>query len=375
MVNITSTNILDIVALALIALHFGVPLIYYIYLKRKWLNRPWNIGVDLNHTPRMTIIIPTYNEADFIEKKMDNIYKQDYPRDKLEIVVVDSASTDGTPEKVEEWHRKNPDIRLKLIREPVRRGKLYAVLNAINKVVNDTDIIVLTDADAFFQPDSLKHLAKYFKDESVGAVTASIKYMKDRNMIEDIYREFYNQVRIAESKKHSTPVHNGPLQAFKADIIRRVGLPDFPGADDSAFASYIAFAGYRAIQVDDVWVYEPYRGSTLRRKIRRAQHLTLSFLYTKKHAKKKGVYRRTIFEHIWYIEYYLHIVNPWLLLTATLLLVTSLIQGSLLAMIPLLLGATVLVTLRPAKTWILQQIYLIIAMIKNIWTRSETWSH
>ena len=42
----------------------------------------------------MTIIVPTYNEAGLIESKLDNIFEQDYPKDLMSIIVVDSASTD-----------------------------------------------------------------------------------------------------------------------------------------------------------------------------------------------------------------------------------------------------------------------------------------
>jgi len=59
-------SILDTIALALITIHFGIPLAYYLYLKKKWLPRPWNIRLDPNYKPKTTIIIPTYNEVESI---------------------------------------------------------------------------------------------------------------------------------------------------------------------------------------------------------------------------------------------------------------------------------------------------------------------
>jgi len=55
--------LLELVALALAGIHFGVPLAYYFYLKRAYLNKPWNVKVDENYRPRVTVIVPTYNEA------------------------------------------------------------------------------------------------------------------------------------------------------------------------------------------------------------------------------------------------------------------------------------------------------------------------
>lgn len=67
--------LLELVAIALITIHFEVPLIYYWYLKTKWLNKPWNIKVNSNYKPKTTIIVPTYNEVHLIEEKLDNIYQ------------------------------------------------------------------------------------------------------------------------------------------------------------------------------------------------------------------------------------------------------------------------------------------------------------
>jgi len=55
--------LLELVALTLAGVHFGVPLAYYFYLKRAYLNRPWDIKVDEDYRPRVTVIVPTYNEA------------------------------------------------------------------------------------------------------------------------------------------------------------------------------------------------------------------------------------------------------------------------------------------------------------------------
>jgi cellulose synthase/poly-beta-1,6-N-acetylglucosamine synthase-like glycosyltransferase len=93
-------DLLLALAIALALFHFGFPLSYYLYLKRRWLNKPWEIRRDPSYKARVSIIIPTYNEALLIESKLDDIMRQNYPKDLVEIIVVDSASTDGTPEAV-----------------------------------------------------------------------------------------------------------------------------------------------------------------------------------------------------------------------------------------------------------------------------------
>ncbi len=364
---------LELLALVLAGVHFGVPLLYYWYAKTKWLPKPWNIKTHPDYKPKVTIIIPTYREAEFIWNRLDNIYAQDYPRSLVEVIVVDSASDDGTVDLVKKWTSEHRDVNLKLIEEPERKGKLSAVLKSLKHVSSESSIVVFTDADAFWEPDTLNKATTYFADPSVGAVTASITYSRD-DVFENVYRNYYNVVRVAESKIYATPVHNGPFLAIRTELLRKFGLPTFPGSDDSSFGSYIALLGFRAIQVDDVAVIEPVRGSQFRRKVRRAQHLLLSFLKTKRYTKKLGVYRYTkSFEKIWKVEWWLHVVNPWLLLACAILLVMGAFYGFLNAIILLGIGLMLLV-LKAYRMWVLQQLYLVIAAVRNLWTKEIAWS-
>jgi len=69
--------LLETIAIALTAAHFGTPLLYY-WRAKKWLKRPWDIAPDPTYRPHVTVIVPTYNEAPLVEEKLDNIYEQDY---------------------------------------------------------------------------------------------------------------------------------------------------------------------------------------------------------------------------------------------------------------------------------------------------------
>jgi cellulose synthase/poly-beta-1,6-N-acetylglucosamine synthase-like glycosyltransferase len=365
--------LLAFVALTLAGIHFGIPLVYYLYLKSRYLNKPWDIKVDENHKPKVTIVIPTYREAEFILDRLDNIYVQNYPRNLMEVIVVDSASDDGTIDLVRKWASEHRDVNFKLVEEPERRGKLSAVLEALKHVSSESSIVVFTDADASWEPDALDKATKYFADSSVGAVTASIIYSNDETF-ENVYRNYYNIVRVAESKIYATPVHNGPFLAIRTELLRKFGLPTFDGSDDSSFGSYIALLGFRAIQVDNVAVKEPVRGSQFRRKVRRAQHLLLSFLKTKQYIKNLGVYRYTKpFEKVWRMEWWLHVVNPWFLIVCIISLLIGVFYGSFIT--PILLGiGLMLLMLKVYRTWVLQQLYLIIATVRNLWTREIAWS-
>jgi len=257
--------------------------------------------------------------------------------------------------------------------EPVRRGMVYALNYALNYVSDDSDIVVFTDVDAFWDSTTLKKVAIRFSDPKVGAVTVSIAPLES-DTFEETYRSYYNVVRLAESKVHSTPIHNGALVAFRKTLLKAIGgLPTYTGNDDSTPASLIAFMGYRSIQIDDAIVREPLREKQFWRKVRRAQHLLLHFLYTKRYAKKLGIYRPSAFDHIWRIECFLHLANPWMLILSTILLIASaLLYHNLLATILLALGAILLLH-KPYRMWILNQLILVIASIRNLVTREIAW--
>ena len=364
-----SMTVLFLIALTLLALHFGVPLIYYVYAKTKWLKKEWNIRMDGSYRPRISIIIPTFNEEEYVKKKLDNLLEQGYPLDLIEVLIVDDGSKDKTLDIVKEWMKNHPELNVKLIISESRKGKMKGIFDALKYVSGE--LVVITDADAMLGKNAILNTIKYFADPSVGALTASLKYYAGKLVeYENVYRDYYNVIRIAESKVHSTPIHSGVYQVVRRDILEKV--PREPYIEDCFIASCIAFSGYRAIQVDDVWSYEPMRGSTIRTKIRRAQFNISTFLNTKKITERTNTYKQSPFDYIWKIEWYLYVINPWLLILGTTLLVMTLTQGFMISGFLLILGLILLVS-KTFRTWILQQVYLIVAMLKNLQSIETMW--
>jgi cellulose synthase/poly-beta-1,6-N-acetylglucosamine synthase-like glycosyltransferase len=361
-------SFLGIIAYAIGLGHFIVPLSYYGYLRR-YRDKSWAIIVDYKFRPKIAVILPTYNESDVIERRLDNLRQQTYPRELTKVIVVDS-SNDGTAELVENFAIS--DVSVELIRESKRTGKLKAIFLALDYVPQDTGAVVLTDADAVWEPDALEKAMRYLSDPEVACVTSGITYLQpEHDVLEHIYRDYYNTVRCCESKIHSTPIQNGPFVAIKAEVLRRVGLPSFTGSDDSIFGSLFALAGYRAIQVDDIIVREPVRTQSARM-IRRAQTLLFNFLLTKRYAKKMGTYRKSSFEKVWRIEWWLNIANPWLLLTSATLIVADIAFGSILSL-GILIVALALLFLKTARMWVLHQLYVVLATIRSARARAVVW--
>src|SRR3989344_5484463 len=66
----------------------------------------------MNKFPSVSIVVPAYNEEKNISMALDSLVNLDYPKDKLEILVVDDASTDSTVDVVNNYIKKYKFIRL-----------------------------------------------------------------------------------------------------------------------------------------------------------------------------------------------------------------------------------------------------------------------
>ncbi|HEX5152927.1 MAG TPA: glycosyltransferase [Parafilimonas sp.] len=110
--------------------------------------------------PDISVIIPTYNYAHYIIEAINSILQQDYPQEKVEIIVVDDGSTDNTSEVLHEF------ISSKTIQYSYQenKGKASATYKAIQKCSGK--YIFNLDADDYFLPDKLKYTVNIFEDDA-----------------------------------------------------------------------------------------------------------------------------------------------------------------------------------------------------------------
>ena len=120
--------------------------------------------------PYITIQLPVYNEMYVMERLLDNIAKIDYPKDKLEIQVLDD-STDETVETTLKHVQKlqATGLDIKHITRTDRKGFKAGALKEGLEIAKGS-IIAIFDSDFLPQKDWLKHTIPYFKDEAIGVV-------------------------------------------------------------------------------------------------------------------------------------------------------------------------------------------------------------
>lgn len=218
---------------------------------------------------RMSVVIPTYQESGVIGARLTNILDQRTPIH--EVVVIDSASSDGTVEAAQAWGSAHPELPLRVLRLPERLGKAHA-LEAVRTSLTG-DLVVMTDASTSWPPNTLPRVPLAFAESKVGAVSG---VYQPAGAGEAAAREaslWGRKVRLSllESRADSTSYLMGELLAVRRELFPK--LPADTIADDVAIALAVRRQGYRSIIVPDLAVSEPVLatpGERWRQKLRRA---------------------------------------------------------------------------------------------------------
>ncbi len=178
--------------------------------------------------PPVTIVVPVYNGARTIGACLESILKQTYPRDKLEVIVVNNMSTDNTFGIFQELQHQNQNIAMNWI-STASKGKSFA-LNAGYHSSNGLFLCNI-DADVELHPDAIHNAMKYFETfPEAGAITAAIEVLPEeedvgplrRILAECEYLEYYSSFRIG--RQYQTATNSlftlaGAFSMFRREIL------------------------------------------------------------------------------------------------------------------------------------------------------------
>ena len=203
--------------------------------------------------PKVSIIVPAYNEEDTLKGTVYSLLNLDYPKDKLEIVVVDDGSKDKTLEIARQFEKKGVMVFTKIN----QGGKGYALNFGLTKCSGE--FVGCLDADSFVQTNALKKMIGYFDDERVMAVTPSIKVWKDNNILQKIQRvEYLMGVFLRKSFSYLDSIHvtPGPFTIYRKKFFDNYGGYDSGNlTEDIEVALRIQRQGFRIENCMDANVY------------------------------------------------------------------------------------------------------------------------
>jgi cellulose synthase/poly-beta-1,6-N-acetylglucosamine synthase-like glycosyltransferase len=311
-------------------LFFGVPAVYFLYMKRRSSGK-WGLDIDSGYSPSATILIPVFNEEKVIRLKLENLSKLVYPLDKMEVILVNDCSTDGTLPIVNDYIAAHPMPKISIFDSKEHLGKTGCLNKALKNI--QADVVIISDADCFWPSDILAKALSYLSDPTVGAITARELLLNPSDtwvtMGEQFYDSTIQSIRIGESKLHSTIFFQGGFAAYK-----RSAIMEFNHAtDDSGTALDIVQSKKRALLIPEIGFFTV--SPTVWRnkvsvKIRRAsqlQHLWARCL----NLFVKG--KLAIPKRIALPEIFLHLFNPLLLVALAVLSVAVVVAYPLLGLV------------------------------------------
>jgi glycosyltransferase involved in cell wall biosynthesis len=187
----------------LVYTHVGYPVLLALLARRE--RRP----PAPDELPSVSLIVAAHDEEQVIERRVDNALALDYPRGRLELIISSDGSTDAT---VARARAAGADLVLDL----PRGGKIRAQDAAVERARGE--IVAFSDANAYWEPDSLRALVAAFGDRDVGYVCGQVRFVDDAGAnMEGLYWRYEMWVRSLESRLAGVTGGNGAIYAVRKD--------------------------------------------------------------------------------------------------------------------------------------------------------------
>ncbi len=240
-----------------IIIYFSI--FFSLYMTFLWLlvlwenkNKLYKSGLKKNH-PSVSIIVPCFNEEKTVVKTVHSLLNLNYPKNKLEILVIDDGSTDKTFQKAKLLERYK---QVKVFHK--ENGGKYTALNyGLSKT--KAEFVGCLDADSFVSPQALRLIMSSFTNNNIAAVTPSLKVHRPKNALQSIQKIEYIFgifLRKVITFLDAILVTPGPFSIFRKKVLDEVG-PYRCGHDteDMEMALRLQSKNYRITNVLNAHVY------------------------------------------------------------------------------------------------------------------------
>ena len=203
--------------------------------------------------PNVCMIVPCFNEEKTVIKTVHSLLNLDYPKDKLEIIIIDDGSTDKTYQQAEKLLKYK---QIKLFHKE-NGGKWTALNYGIEKT--NAEFIGCLDADSFVASNALKLVMAHFTNKNIMAVTSSLKVYQPKNILQRIQKIEYI-LAIIQRKilawLNSITVTPGPFSVYRKEVFEKLGLFSYGhNTEDNEIAFRIQSKNWRIANAPDACVY------------------------------------------------------------------------------------------------------------------------
>ncbi|MFF4404791.1 glycosyltransferase [Streptomyces sp. NPDC001404] len=209
---------------------------------------------------RVTVVVPCHNEAAVADRMVRSLLELDYPRELLQLIVVDDGSQDATYEILQGWRRRHPDRLLVLRRTAGAGGKSGALNHAARHATGD--VIVVYDADHAPERSALRYLAACFDDPRVGAAQGRcvIANGDDSLLARLVAVDYLGGYIVGEQGRSAyagMPSYGGANCAVRHSVLRDIGgWNERSLTEDTDLTLRVLLAGHQVQYEPDALDYE-----------------------------------------------------------------------------------------------------------------------
>lgn len=215
--------------------------------------------------PTVSFVIPCMNEGPAIEKTITKCYEADYPREKLEVIVINDGSTDNTRDVLLQMKERYPD--LVFVDWTENRGKRHGMAEGFKRAKGE--IIIQLDSDSYIVPHTFREIVEPFRDPKIGAVCAHADPENaEQNFLTKMQSAYYFMsfriLKAAESAFFTVFCCSGCSSAYRKSVVlpiidewlaeKFLGLPVTWG-DDRALTNWVLRRGSHTIYTDRAQAY------------------------------------------------------------------------------------------------------------------------
>lgn len=208
---------------------------------------------DISLLPSVAVIVPCYNEAGTVGATCDSLLALDYPKEKLEVILVNDGSTDGTRDAMARF-ATHPLVRI-IHKE---NGGKHTALN-VGIAATTAELVGCLDADSFVEPDALREIVPCFAHANVAAATAAMSVHRPKNLLQHMQNAEYIfgiTLRHAVASVNGLYVTPGPFSFYRRSVIGKVGgFRRGHQTEDMEMALRLQHAGYEIENAPRARVY------------------------------------------------------------------------------------------------------------------------
>lgn len=138
-------------------------------------------SVNKNNLVKVSVLIAARNEEKNIEKLLESLKKQSFPKELFEVIIVNDHSTDNTDEIINDFINKNKELDVKLLKAE-KKGKKHAISQALHSAINE--LIIVTDADCVLNDLWIESIVGFYQEEKCKMILAPVLLSPAENLFE-----------------------------------------------------------------------------------------------------------------------------------------------------------------------------------------------